>query len=259
MFDALRRRLPARWKRPLKRWLGRPETRLHPDWEILRRIGPVSEPHFVIDVGAHHGWFFHCWRDWCPSAEVHAFEPTPASRARAAEFYGGAPGIFVTQAAVGARRGTARLKVLADSSVSNSLLEPDAGRWREIAYSTGEVSEIEVPVVTLDDYAAERGLGEVKLLKIDVQGFELEVLRGAEALLPRVENVFVESAIEPLYLGAARFTEVFDFLTVRGFRLIGFRSWHRGNYALVEADLLFRRAERVGPVDMTFDRIYEGS
>ncbi len=97
------------------------------------------------------------------------------------------------------------------------------------------------------------GLGEGRSLA------HAEVLRGAEATLPRVAHVFVESGIRPLYRGGARFTEVFDHMVARGFHLIGLRAWHRGNQALVESDLLFRRDDLMPPIDPRIDRIYETS
>jgi FkbM family methyltransferase len=251
--------IPAPWRRAVKRALGMPVRRLHSDWSILGRIGPVEGGHVVLDVGAHHGWFFHCWRDWCPGAEVHAFEPTPASFARCAELYGAEPNTHLVRAAVGRVAGTGRLHTLGDSAVSNSLLAPDLEAWSAIQYQTGAITSVEVPTLTLDEYAREKGLGEVYLLKIDVQGAELDVLHGAQALLPSVDHVFVESGIRPLYHGGARFSQVAELMLDRGFHLIGFRAWHRGNHALVEADLLFRRNDLLPPIDPTVERIYESS
>ena len=71
-----------------------------------------------------------------------------------------------------------------------------------------------VPVVTLDDYG-ERTSKDLPL-KIDVQGYEMHVLRGAQRSLTQIDHIFVELAVRPLYHGAARFTEVFDFLTLTG-------------------------------------------
>lgn len=251
--------IPAHWRRSIKRALGMPLYRLHPDWSILERIGRVEGRHVVVDVGAHHGWFFHCWRDWCPEAEVHAFEPTPESYLRCQKLYGAEPATTLVNAAVGSSSGTARLHVLAESAVSNSLLQPDSAAWDAIEYRTGAIAAIEVPVLTLDQYAEQNRLVEVHLLKIDVQGAELDVLDGARRLLPHVRYVFVESAIRPLYRDGARFTEVVERMREHGFHLIGFRAWHRGNHALVETDLLFRRDDLLTPVDPAVERIYESS
>jgi FkbM family methyltransferase len=252
-----RRVLPRSAKGTLKRLLGLPATRLHPDWSILAPIGPVNGPHVVLDAGAHHGWFFHCWKAWCPAAVVHAFEPTEESYRAVAARYHGDPAVKVNRAGLSAREGTMELHVMRDSMVSNSFLPHLPAGWEEVAYHTGEVTRRTVPVTTVDAYCRSEGLGSVYLLKIDVQGWELEVLRGAEQTLPCLDHVFVESAIRPLYADAPRFTAVADFLLDRGFYLAGWRAWHRGNHALVEADMLFRRTALMPPVNERIDRVYE--
>src|SRR5262245_43743321 len=70
---------PRPIKSAIKRTLGLPQTHIHGDWKILSPIGPLYGPHTFLDIGAHHGWFLHCWLEWCPDATVHAFEPTPDS------------------------------------------------------------------------------------------------------------------------------------------------------------------------------------
>ena len=252
-LDPIRRIVPRAWKDALKRRLGRPLTRLQPDWQILEAIGPVDRPHVVIDAGAHEGWFLHSWKDWCPQAEIHAFEPAIEAYEKSVELYGGDPSLHFNNAGLGRARGTLELNVLESSRVSNSFLKPREETWREIDYHTGAITTRKVDVITLDEYAAP--IASVYLLKIDVQGFELEVLEGAKETLRRTDYVFVEAAIRPLYEGAPRFTHVHDFLDAHGFHLIAMRAWHRGNRTLVETDMLFRRNELMPPVDPNVDRV----
>jgi len=254
LADALRRALPAPFKRAIKRRLGMPQTRLHRDWAILEPIGPVMRPHVIFDVGAHEGWFFHCWKDWCPLAEVHAFEPADEAFQRSRMYE--RDDVHLNRVAVGRTAGTLPLNVMADSSVSNSLLAPVGETWREIGYTTGEIARRDVDVITLDDYASRHVITSIYLIKIDVQGFELEVLEGARETLTRTDYVFVEAAIRPLYAGAPRFTAVYDFLADHGFHLMTLRAWHRGNQVLVETDMLFRRNELMPPIDPNVDREY---
>lgn len=247
--------MPPRLKTALKRRMGMPLTRLDPDWQILEPIGPVYTPHVLVDAGAHHGWFFHCWKDWCPPAEVHAFEPAIEAFTEATRLYGADPDVHINNVALGSKPGELQLNVMADSAVSNSFLMPVEETWREIDYHHGSIAKRTVPVMRLDDYASEKSLGEVYLLKIDVQGFEIEVLEGAREMLRRTSYVFVEAAIRPLYEGAPRFTHVFDWLDAHGFHLMAMRAWHRGNRTLVETDMLFRRNELMPPIDPKIDRI----
>lgn len=256
MMKLLRRLLPQQARTAIKKLLGMPATRLHPDWEVLRLIGPVDRKHVVLDVGAHHGWFFHCWQDWCPQAEVHAFEPTEESFAQMKELYGRDPRVHLVQAGIGSARGELQFNILADSQVSNSFLAPRQQSWQSIEYATGAISQRTVPVTTLDEYCAGHEIGQAYLLKIDVQGFEMEVLKGAVRTLPRIDYVFVEAGIQRLYDGAPSFAEVCLFMESHGFHLMHMRAWHRGNRVLVETDMIFRRNDLAPPLDRSRDRTY---
>ena len=252
----LRRVLPAPARARIKELLGMPATQLNPDWEVLRLIGPVDRKHVVLDVGAHHGWFFHCWLDWCPQGEVYAFEPTEESFAQMQKNYGSDPRVHLAQVGVGSEKGELQFNILADSQVSNSFLPPRQEAWNAIEYGTGAVSQRSVPVTTLDDYCLEREINQVYLLKIDVQGFEMEVLKGAASVLPRTDYVFVEAGIQRLYDGAPSFAEVCLFMESHGFHLMHMRAWHRGNRVLVETDMIFRRNDLAPPMDRSRDRTY---
>src|SRR5262245_850230 len=220
ILDALRQRLPVRVKAPLRRILGRPQTRLNPDWQILAPMGPNLQPHVLVDVGAHSGWFFHCWLDWCPQAQVHAFEPYPPSFNAAFKNYGADPRVRLVQKAVGDAAGEQTLNVLEESLVSNSLLSPRHRTWEELRWETGNVTHMRVPVTTLDAYATAENLSNIHLLKIDAQGYEKHVLDGAAQILPRIDYIFVESGIRPFYEKAPRFSDVFQHLSARGFHLM---------------------------------------
>lgn len=257
MLDHFKRQIPSSIKASIKHWLGLPPTRLNKDWSILLPIGPNYSDHVVIDVGAHHGWFFHCWLDWCPGAKVHAFEPYSESYEMAQKLYGQDERVRLERFAIGDAEGFHTLNVLSESKVSNSILQPRNEIWNEIRYRTGDVLTTSVPVMTLDAYVKREGLEKIYLTKIDVQGYEMHVLRGAQRSLPRIDHIFVESAVLPLYHGASQFTEVFDFLTLNGFHLMGMRGWHRGNHALVEVDMLFRRNELKPPIDDSAGRVTE--
>lgn len=255
-MDWLRRLCPDLTKRWVKRQFGIPATRLHPDWQVLNLIGPKSGTHTVLDIGAHHGWFFHCWLDWCPQAEIYAFEPTEESFQRANELYGGDPRVHLFQLGIGAQTGEMNINILEDSQVSNSFLTPRQATWESIEYKTGKVSQRRVPVTTLDTLCSEQGISSAYLLKIDVQGFELEVLEGAERTLPRVDYVFVEAGIQRLYENAPSFAEVSLFMEAQGFHLMHLRTWHRGNRVLVETDMLFRRNDLAPDINREQDRYY---
>lgn len=252
---AVTRKIPDSWKRWIKTKLGRPLTVLHSDWSVLDCIGPIYRPHQILDVGAHHGWFFHCWLDWCPQAEVHAFEPFPESYEVTRGLYGSDPRVRLHPVAIGASCGHQTLNVLNGSKVSNSFLVPKRATWEAVRFDTGEITQVTVPVTTVDAYAQAHALADIFLMKVDVQGYEIKVLEGALETLPRIDHIFIEAGIKRLYENAPRFSDVFEFLTARGFHLMALRTWHRGNHVLMETDMLFRRDDLAPPVDESIERI----
>jgi len=256
MLNGLRSWIPQPVKKRLKLAFGLPLRRLHPDWSILRHIGPIEGRHVLIDAGSHHGWFFHCWKDWCPGAEIHAFEPDEQAVKRSIELYGSDPDLTVNSVALGAKSGLRHFHLMPEARVSSSFLEPIPEAWQTIQFKTGEMRVMEVPVMRLDDYVKQHAVESVYLLKIDVQGFEEEVLVGAEETLRHTSHIFVESAIRPLYRGAPKFSDIIDRL-IDEFDLVALRSWHRGNRVLVEADLLFRRRALSPLIDPSVERIVE--
>lgn len=253
---ALARRLPSPIKAAIKRRLGIPLTRLHPDFAIVAPIGPAQGPHVVVDAGAHNGWFFHVWRDWCPQARVHAFEPAAEAFAGLQARYGKDESVTLNPVGLGARSEIRKFQVMKESRVSNSFLQHVPETWARVGFRTGAIETRDVQVTTLSEYLLEKAVDRVHVLKIDVQGLELDVLQGAEAVLDRIDHILVESQIQPLYQGAPGATRVWDHLTERGFHLMDLRAWHRGNHVLMETDMLFRRDALAPPVDGAVERIY---
>ena len=256
----LRSIFPRSVKQRLKRLLGQPTSRIHPDWNILEPLEPVVGPHIVFDLGARNGWFFDCWKKWCPTAQVHAFEPDQAAFEKLIERYENDPAVRINPVGVGEAPATGTFYHLAESEVSSSFLQHDQKVWDDIKYHTGEVEERQVEITTLDQYCAQHDITAVHLIKIDIQGYELKALQGALQTLANTDYLLIESSIKPLYRNSARFTEVHDFLIDHGFHLMNLRAWHRGNHVLMETDMLFRK-NVLAPVvdaDSEVDRYYIG-
>ena len=131
----------------------------------------------VFDVGANEGDWLAAVLARCPQATVHAFEPQAALAARIAA---DRSAVVVNNLAVGDRAGELSLYDYSDHPGSQhaSLLPGviDSLHGAKARSTT-------VAVVTLDDYCAERRVERIDLLKIDVEGFEANVLRGARRLL----------------------------------------------------------------------------
>jgi len=195
----------------------------------------------VLDVGASRGQFALFAANRFPGAHIVCFEPLPGPAADLRRVMGDR--VEVHETAVGAAAGTAVINVSARDD-SSSLLPIGARQRREFPGTETE-SQIEVPVTTLD-----QAIGEAPdrpcLLKIDVQGLELEVLKGAGSTLEQVDEALIECSFVELYEGQAMADEVVVFLFEAGFRLAGVHEvTHSSDGTAIQADFLFRRA--IGP------------
>lgn len=102
-----------------------------------------------------------------------------------------------------------------------------------------------VPAVTVDGIFRELGLEGPVLIKIDVQGAELDVLQGATHVLERTEYVMLEASLFKFFRGGPVVLDVLEFMNERGFALYDI---HRGHYrpldgALAQVDLAFVKKE----------------
>lgn len=196
----------------------------------------------VVDVGANVGQFSLLVRAMHPDSQIVAFEPLPDAAARYRQVFAGDTKAVLHEAAVSPERGTATMHVSA-SADSSSLL-PISDRQSELFPGTEEVGTTDVEVGPLDAFVAHDLLAAPAMLKIDVQGFELEVLRGSVALLPAFAYIYVEASFEALYEDQALFEDVAAFLKTQGFVEAGrYNVAHTADGAPIQADFLFHRTK----------------
>jgi FkbM family methyltransferase len=195
----------------------------------------------VLDVGTSRGQFALFAHSRWPGARIIGFEPLPEASAAARRTL--PPAVVVHEVALGGRRGRARLNVSGRDD-SSSLL--GIGRQALEYAGTAAVRELDVEVRPLAEYL-DRGLRRPTLLKIDAQGYELEVLRGAGPRLAEVDEVYCECSFVELYDGQPEAAEVVAFLHEQGFGLAGvFGMATARSGEQMQADLLFRNARRPG-------------
>ncbi len=179
------------------------------DCRDLQRSGaPIRT---ILDVGANDGGSARKFIGAFPEATIHCFEPVRATYEELRRTVQAHPSIHCHQLALGAEEGEATIYLTPHSSTS-SLVRPDNARGEE-----------RVRVTTVDRFVAEQGLGRIDLLKVDAEGFDLEVLKGAEETLTRggVGFVLAEVAFHRDSARHVLFDEVRDFLVPKGFAVFG--------------------------------------
>jgi len=174
----------------------------------------------IFDVGGNIGQSVERFDELFTGANIHSFEPHPAAFDELRRKFGGADNVQCVQLALGARKGTVRFHAAYRSEVS-SLLPPEPFVMERSVNNNYDHDEIEVAMETMDDYAARHGVDRVDIMKLDVQGAELDVLAGASGLLSRgrVGLLFVEVMFAENYCGQCYFDDVWGVLKTHGYRL----------------------------------------
>ncbi len=198
----------------------------------------------ILDVGANRGQFSMACRIALPGVPIVAFEPIPHEAAVFNRIHGQAAAVRLEPSALGEQPGEALLH-LSGRADSSSLL-PIGELQKSLFRETAEIGTLSVKVQRLDDLAPLWAGRTRQLLKLDVQGFELNVLRGAEETLASCAYVYAECSEVPLYDGQALRPAVEAFLSARGFNLTCSYNptMHQGQ--MIQSDCLFHRVRRHG-------------
>jgi FkbM family methyltransferase len=219
-----------------------------PPHTVLRHLQLLFERRgidAVVDVGANRGQFVRALRDdirfkgW-----VFSFEPHPDLGDSLRSAANDDPRWHVETVALGRERGTLPF-FLTNQTDNSSLLRPNEFAEETFGHALTLRSETHVEVRTLAqvvppllDQAGVRS----PFLKVDTQGYDLEVLAGAEEALSRFEGVLVEAALKQSYYGAPDITETLDFLRRAGFDPTGFFPVVSDvSGGLVEVDIVSQR------------------
>ncbi len=207
--------------------------------ELLELL-QATPPKVIFDIGANVGTWTCLAKSLFPAAQVEAFEPLACHLAGFKQWTAAWPAdIRLHTCALGPTEGMASMHVM-DFSDASSLLPLSAAGRQEFKISPA--AEQMVPVMPLDTLVAREKLPWPDLLKLDVQGFELEVLRGAEECLRRARAVLCEVSFQRFYVGQPLFSEVLLFLEKRGFTLHALGSAAVPGAPLVQTDALFLRS-----------------
>jgi FkbM family methyltransferase len=224
-------------KRLLTR-LGLKASRLQPPGSALRPTADLVsvledcrargfDPGLVFDAGASDGAWMTLVAPVFPRARGVLLEPRPSVYAGLARWAAARPSQYVpVNSAVGAVAGTGALTNWA----TGSTLLASAG-----AATTA------VSVTTLDDLAREHGIPD--LVKLDIEGFELEALRGAASLFGKTEMFLLETALFSFGMDRPTLPDIVAFMRERGYAVYDVAGFIRRPFdgALGLIDLCFVR------------------
>lgn len=196
----------------------------------------------IVDVGANRGQFALVARKVFPSARIYSFEPLEGPAKKYCSIFDRDKDTILFNQAIGPKKETAIIHV-SKRDDSSSLL-PITSVQTNLFPGTEAHEMVEVQVSPLREALSREQLQGPALLKMDVQGFELEALRGCEDLLEMFQHIYVECSFRELYEGQAMADEVIGYIRERSFFLAGvYNLSYDKNAEAIQADFHFKSVE----------------
>jgi len=203
---------------------------------VYRALKVLAErgfrPRFCIDVGAYHGKWTKIFKSVFPGARVVMIEAQEQKRSVLEGVAATFAGEVSTEIAL--------LGPVDGAAVAFHQMETGSSVFAETSPYSRET--VQKTTSSLDRLLAAGAHPVANFLKLDVQGYELEVLKGAPETLAQVEAVLMETSLVPINAGCPSFAEVIAFMGGAGFQLFDFCSQVRRNDGVLwQTDLLFLR------------------
>lgn len=214
-----------------------------PEGDSYRIIaGLVQRPDpMIIDGGSHSGDMVQSLGLLLPGARFHCFEPDPVLGDTLQRRYADNSLVNINKTALGSSIARLMLNINV-SRPTNSLLQASEFLPLDLEPLSRPVSQVEVAVISIDEYCAIEEIDTVDIIKLDLQGYDYIALTGAARTLINVKIVLVEVLFKELYKDCHLFPDTLNFLLEKGFDLYSLCGLHYGpDDELLWADAIFLR------------------
>ena len=212
---------------------------------LIHRVAASVDAKFInglqidclIDVGANVGQFSTLCYYYNKTILIIAFEPISSCYKKLKEVLPSNKNIKLFNCALGNRCGHESIHISnkIDSSSILSFKEQS-----NIYPNTESIMKEKIKIDKLDNYVKYLNKENI-LLKIDVQGYEKNVLAGANNALKLVKYIYIELSFIDLYANQAHFSEICSILYKKNFYLASIENLHRKNGQLIQGDFLFQK------------------
>ncbi len=197
------------------------------------------KPNSIVDVGANSGGFAMKINKILPEARIHSFEPLHSVFDELKENTNNISNITYHNYALGNFEGELEINKN-EFSPSSSFYSVGTKHTQAFPHTAKTEKEI-VKVKMLDSIFNSLDLTSNVLLKLDVQGYELDVLKGGARSLNSVNIIIAEVSFYPLYIDQPLFKDVYSFLFERGFDYFGNfdQLVDPNDHRILQADAIF--------------------
>lgn len=192
----------------------------------------------IMDIGANTGKYAYTMSEVFPEAQIYSFEPLPECYHELCRRMANVKRFTAYNIGLGSKSGTSTFFRNKYSSASSFL--PMTQVHKQAFPQTKEAFSEQSRIVRLDDIAHELVIKEPLLVKIDVQGYEMQVLEGGMSVIQKASIIILETSFEALYEDQSLFHDLYLYLESWGFHFSGIIEQHRGGDGrILQADSIF--------------------
>lgn len=184
--------------------------------DVMRRF-PLYKFQLIFDVGSNIGQSAMIYKKYFPDAQIYCFEPVTNTFQQLISNLKKIPGIKCFQVGFGDIKDSISM-ITGEHSDMNTLLSS-----REVIFTNGIQHREKIEIDTLTSFCNEHGIMHINYLKIDTEGYDLEVLKGAMLMLDSlaIDFIEVEAGMNPTNTLHIPFEEIKRFLENKNYFLYG--------------------------------------
>jgi FkbM family methyltransferase len=195
----------------------------------------------IYDIGAADGVVSSCLAKIKNVQTIHAFEPIPTAYDELITRMQKFPKVKTHNIALGDKEGEFEMHISSNSDSSSLLPLANLHKEQRPQVPLDITHKIIVPVFKLDDYVKQHQLAIPNLIKMDVQGYEKNVIEGGVNTISQAEYCIMEMSFVQLYENSPLFDDIYRLMYNLGFKLIGLDNPLKGSTGVhLQVDGIFQ-------------------
>lgn len=207
--------------------------------ELLPLLKKIKKINTLIDIGSNKGQFILLCLKFFPNPTVYSFEPIKEIFEKQKNFFEFKKKIYAFNFGIGNKNKNLNFFITKRKDSSSFLTYNGSSRHNR-DYLLTEKRNIKIR--KLDQVLKNKNLIKPILIKIDVQGYELEVLKGSREILSKIDYLLIEVSKNRMYNNQATEKEIVTFLKNKKFTMLKSLKWMKiKNTQYMQRDILFKK------------------
>ena len=214
-----------------------PMQHIHRSIRLAKKL--PKQDFIILDIGGGIGASLRLYLKYFPSNRIILFEPVAESFKTIKSRFGKSKNVAFCNLAIGNENSKKEINIA--NRVTSSSILPLSAETESVFYdekTLGLNRNETIEIVRLDDYLANEK-AKIGIMKLDVQGFEMNVLLGAEETLKITSVVLLEAGNHDVYVGSPKYFEIDEYLRAHDFTLYDLIPSVLDNGQLKEWDVIY--------------------